>query len=170
MKQITELSAEPKQTIRVLLPNKELLRLDLEFMHGQAVALRGGADEAFVEGDVRAQAGDFLVTLGQRALQVGIGLAADLVRALEGGGFLLQCVDALRLLVQAIPRIGRLRAERSPQTPATEDECGEDQQGECHPRMAAAGDETWRYEVLHGRGIALALSLRQAALPYRLGP
>src|SRR3546814_16132229 len=47
-------------------------------VHRQSMALRGGADEAFVERHVRAQAGDFLVALGQRALQALVRLPADL--------------------------------------------------------------------------------------------
>ena len=82
------------------------------------MALRGGADEALVEGDVGAQAGDLLVAFGQGALQVGIGLAADLVGTLEGGDFLFQRVDVRSLAAQALAGIGRLRALGTPQAPA----------------------------------------------------
>ncbi len=114
------------------------------------MALRGSADETFVEGDVGAQAGDLLVAFGQRALQFGVGLAADLVGTPQGGGFLLQHVDARGLAAQQLGGIRRLRPERAPQAPAAEGQCGEDQQGEGHPRMTPAGGGTRRCEKLHG--------------------
>ena len=41
------------------------LRLELQAVHAQAVALPGRTHEAFVEGDVGAQPGNFLVAVGQ---------------------------------------------------------------------------------------------------------
>jgi hypothetical protein len=102
------------------------LRLQHQFVQAQPVALRGGADEALVEGDVRAQAGDLLIALGQRALQVGIGLPADLVGAGQGGDLLLQFLDPVALVAQALAGIGRAAgrncatrpSRRTPPTPA----------------------------------------------------
>jgi len=97
------------------------LRLQLEFVHGQAATLAGGADEALVEGDIGAQAGDFLVTLGQRGLQVAVGVTADLVRARQRGDPLLQLLDLFFLGLELM-RAGRLSAagQDLPQAPAAE--------------------------------------------------
>src|SRR5690606_41692904 len=46
------------------------LRRHPQLVHREAVALRGAADEALVEGHVGAQPRDLLVALGQRALQL----------------------------------------------------------------------------------------------------
>ena len=88
----------------------------------------------------------------------------------EGGDFLLQRVDARSRLAQAFAGIGRLRAVGAPQPPAAEAERGQHQQDHRQPWMAGAADRTARCEGMHRADIASLLSLRQAALPYRLAP
>src|SRR3546814_2017725 len=89
-------------------------------VHRQSMALRGGADEAFVERHVRAQAGDFLVALGQRALQALVRLPADLIGPREQRNLLFQRLQALGLGADRGTRVARLRAEGGPQAPAAE--------------------------------------------------
>src|SRR5207342_1545019 len=64
-------------------PGRAVLLLHLQRMYGQAVARGGSAHEALVEGNVGAQAGDLLVAVRDRALQVAVGIATDLVGAAE---------------------------------------------------------------------------------------
>src|SRR3546814_1948683 len=86
-------------------------------MHGQAMALRGAADETLVEGDIGAQAGDLFIALGQGALQVEIGLAADLVGTLQGRDLLFEDFHALALRPDLAAEVVRARRDHRPQAP-----------------------------------------------------
>src|SRR5690606_28471566 len=98
-------------------PHLSLSRAKLQLVHGQAAALGGGADEAFIEGNFRAQRGHLLLALGQRALQLAVGLAADLVRARERGHALL---ELLHLLAQGRRVLARAAAKHGPHAPGAE--------------------------------------------------
>src|SRR5690554_3732978 len=106
------------------MPHPAFAGPDLQFMHGQAAAFRGGTDEAFVEGDLGAQPGHLLLALGQRALQLAVGLAADLVRARQRGHPLLQRVH---LLAQHLRVLAGPAAEYHPRAPGAEPQRQQDQ-------------------------------------------
>ena len=71
-------------------------------MHIQPFALTGGAHQALVEGDVRTQAGDFFIALGQRGLDLGVGGAADAIRYRQGGFALAQSPQLVLLPVELL--------------------------------------------------------------------
>src|SRR5207342_847495 len=109
------------------MPGGAVLLLHLQCMHGQAVARGGSAHEALVEGNVGAQAGDLLVAVRDRALQVAVGIATDLVGAAERGDALAQLLGVVaqpRLLTLEAAdlraRIARDRCEQAPRTPTAE--------------------------------------------------
>jgi hypothetical protein len=144
------------------------LRRQLQLVHRQAAALPGGADEALVEGHVGAQAGDFLVALGQRRLQVGIGLAADLVGTREDGIALFQHLDPARLLAQPFTRVGGRRCERAPGAPQPQQQGRGHQRGQRHARVAVTMLLLRGQEAGHRGGIASVPRRRQAGAAYRL--
>lgn len=77
MKQITELSSEPKQTIRVLLPTKELLQLNLEFKPNQNGWFFGFTYGATTIGNLRLTARMNILREYQNTLPFGLACVTN---------------------------------------------------------------------------------------------
>src|SRR3546814_4842098 len=80
------LAAADRAAVKVLgqrggvVPGLVGLRLQVQLVHGQAAALAGGADEALVEGNVGAQAGDFRSEEHTAELQSLMSITSAVIR------------------------------------------------------------------------------------------
>ena len=143
------------------MPGRAGARHELRGKHVQALALLGRTHQALVEGDVGAQRGDFLVALGQRVLQIAVGVAADLVRPAQRGFALAELaaggtVAACQLLLRTAHARGWLSASagaarRSAHCQAKRSETARARQpptAACHRRDGPA-----LHDLVTGRGM-----------------